>query len=749
MPDSATVEAMWLLAAEAKHPVERHVTTAAVFAIPLVIATVIRLSLPSYFEFEAQEDTVRTVAILERGDLPLYGIGHVRFLGAALGPLVYYLKAIPYLVDPDPAGEIVFLWLFHLAGIVFSMLLASALIPSILASRTIWSQGSRGGYPTDGGDSVNAKLMRSAAPLLAAFFTGLSLAFSVHAHSLTSHPHPSHFAAALMPPFLCGLYKFLEGGSNRWLILSGACLGVMTQLYQLTLFAPIMMVILFIFLPRKLMAADIRRFLIPLFICYLPYLVSELATGFRNTLGFFSFAPGPYDRSMVESNWRDNLHVLLNATVEHFHVPSAFDLIFLMLTAVGLATLLLTLRRCRGARFLMIFMLFYCVGPALVLGSSRIQLTLPAMQALLVLGGFMAFRWLARLWRRRAVSKALAAGLTLSTLVASVLFSTTTADILLRAPLFYPMRILMAEPLSHTPSLDRSRQLVRTLHEQFGIGLDKLSKCVHSPFAVTGDYGHHYLMRVVEKAGSAKKTRDDSDRFDTNVGGHLVCPVLVYDELFPYDVHPFGQSDPAARLGKLKQPGRHGAEIVSLGDIKFVPLDPGRIDPTKFNLSVSCDDPWCRQRVGPVRSPPSIRFFGGCGEFRDLDQRISISKEECEELLVAPVHDRWYSGPLVLPSPPVDCPECEETLFIGVEADCRVLLEVDGTLLSTSWTLVNDRQFAFVRLAGPLARAGRHELRIGILGCVPHYFDIASFSGVKRVVPLYHKTGERAWESSK
>jgi len=675
-------------------PHVRTLIVVACYVVPLLAATWVRLSLPSFFEFETQEDTVRSVAILENGDLPLYGIGHIRFLGAALGPLVYYLKAIPHIFVGDPAGELVLLWVLHLVGLVFSMLLAGRVISAV------GSVFDRGRIGSDTGKTPTESLFK---PHVAAFVSGLFLAFSVHAQSLTAHAHPSNFAGTLVPPFLYGLYRYLTGGSRRWLLLTGLCFGIMSQLYQLTLFAPALVVMLFVLVPRRPTARDIWSLLAPIMACYVPYLLSELATGFWNTGELLSVGPGPQDAGMVESDWAYNLHTLVNTAVEHFRVPEAMDLVLLVAAFAGFVTLVLACRRAPPARFVLAFALFYGLLPAVALGAPRFQLILPTIQIMLALGCLVAGRWLVVIWRGGTASRVLAAGAICLALVTSAFFSTTPAGWLLRDPLFYPMRMLMAEPLGRTPSLMASRTLALKLRTEFGIGLEDLSSCVHSPFGLTADYGLHYVMRAV------------GDKADLSL--KRVCPVMVYDDLFPYEVS--------------------SAQRFEIGGMEVVALDATVLDPDRFMLDIRCDDQWCAERHGPFSAWPGIRFFWGCGEFRDLDNRVGVPADECEELLVAPPHDRWYTGPLVFPEADPRCDECRQTILLGVPADCRTLVELDGEPLDVSWKTVNERDFGFVAIPPHLSSPGEHGLRIGILGCAPRFFDLASFSGRKRQIPSH------------
>jgi len=660
---------------------------AALYAAPLLLAIVARLTLPSFFEFESQEDTVRAVAIFENGELPLYGIGHVRFLGAALGPLVYYLKAIPYMITPDPAGELAFLFILHLAAMVFAMLLTSAVTRDILASQR--------------SDLSPGKLTMTGD--LAAFFAGILLALSLHSLGLTSHAHPSYYAAAFMVPFLYGTYRYLLRSGDTWLILAGICFGFMTQLYQLTLFAPVLLLVLILAIPRRPTRKDAARFLVPVAICYLPYFLSELLTGFWNTMNFFSFEAGPQDASMVQTSTLDNLMFLANTFVEYLFLPCVFDGLFLVLGLGGLLILAATVRRARGGRFMLVFILFYCLLPAFFLGAPRFQLALPAVQFLIVLGGVSAVLQVAAAWRSRRVERIVTVGVCLAAvLTGSIGLAGGSTDNELRERLFYPMRMVFSYPIARTPDLATSRRLMETLRFEFGARVGNLTDVVHSPVAVSGFYGHHYLARVVED--------------ETQIPAPPAGKVFVYDDRFPYDVQ--------------------GGNRRHLGHMELVELAPERIVERSFVVAVFCSHKWCGERAASRRARPAVRFFWGCGEFRDLDERLSIPPEECEHLLSAPRHARWYQGQLRLPPEVPGCEDCDEVLFLGVSPDCRVLVELDGKGLSVDWTVVNERKYGFALVPESAEREVMHSLSVGIKDCVPYYFDLVEFTGRKREVLL-------------
>ena len=654
----------------------------ALYGVPLLLAVAVRLGLASYFEFESQEDTVRAMLIVERGELPLYGIGHVRFLGAALGPLVYYLKAIPYLFTPDPFGEVVFLFTLHLGAMLFAMLLAADVVRDVLTNAKTSLSRQREWWPDAAG-----------------CLTGILMALSLHSQGLTSHAHPSYFAAAFMVPFIFGLYRYLVKYQDRWLILSGVCFGIMTQLYQLTLFAPVLMVILAVAIPRRHSPRAALHFVVPVAACYIPYLLSELVTGFWNTVSFFSIQPGPQDQSMVGASAVDNLLYLVNIFIEYVALPRHLDGLVLLAAIVGIGGLLAHVKRSPGARFFVIFAAFYSVLPAVLLGAPRFQLNMPASQFFVAAGILILVDVLRHVWLSgRALPKIVGGGVVLASMIFSVLFAHSGPDNELRKRLFYPMRMIFSYPVARTPGLAASRALMMELRRAYGAGLDNLSNMVQSPVAVSGFYGHHYLMRVVEDVVPAGED-----------GGRTI---FVYDDRFPYDVK--------------------GTRRSQVGQFELVELAPKRVLHDTFMLRIDCDREWCAGRAGPVPTRPAVRFFWGCGEFRDLDARLSVPVEECEEMLLAPPHSRWYSGQIFVPSAPDGCPDCQELLFVGVSPECDVRVELDRGALDAEWILVNERKYGFFSVPDNMRDARRHDLNIGVIGCVPWTFHVEAFTGVAR-----------------
>lgn len=661
------------------------------FAIPLAIAIAARLTLSSYFEFEAQEDTVRALTIIEQGDLPLYGIGHVRFLGAALGPLVYYLKTIPYLFTEDPAGEIAFLFLLHLTGMVFAMLLSAALIEELSASLA----------PSTAGRPGHRRLMGD----IGGFAVGILLALSLHSQGLTSHAHPSYYAAAFMLPFLYSFYRYAVDGRHRWLILSGACFGIMTQLYQLTLFSPFLMAGLLVAVRRRPTWRDARLFLIPVAMCYFPYLISEIGTGFWNTRNFFTFQPGPRDVSMVSSGALFNLRFMANILVEYVWVPSHLDLLFILLEIVGLVAVLRNLRHSPAARFLAIFLAIYSLLPALVLGAPRFQLSMPGPHLAIVLGAVALVPVIKEIaaapsrWRRAAGASTITV-----LLIASFAFSGNQLNNTLRSPLFYPMRMISSFPIGRTPSLPESRELMTFLRTKHGLGLKDISRSLHSPIAASGFYGHHYLARVVEN--------------DTQPGPESPAHIFVVDENFPYDIL---RADPG-RVGRFEVFSTHEPRLL----------------PDTFSVLIDCPHKWCDERTDPTAAAPAIRFFWGCGEFRDLEPRLSVTNEECEALLTAPPHNRTYTGKLRIPLPETPCDGCREILYLASSPQCELTVHLDGNPLTCRARHGHERIYAFATLPPTVADGRIHTLEVDLKDCVPYYFDVVQFTGRAREVPFFN-----------
>ena len=648
------------------------------YVLPLLLAVAVRLSFPTYFEYESQEDTVRAAAIVEQAHLPLYGIGHVRFLGAALGPLVYYLKAIPHLFTSHPGGEVAFLFLLHLSALLFSMVLARDVARSLFSSVTTpWL------------------------PHGVALGTGLLLALSTYSNALTSLALPSYFAGALMPLFVLGVHRHLAEKDDRWLFPAGVAFGLMTQLYQLTLFSPFMLAAMFLVAGRRPTARAAKLFLLPVAICYVPYLVSEFVTGFWNTLNFFTYQPGPRDATMVGAPALDNLAFLVTTGIDYRYLPNVLDGVFLAGGAAGLVLVARNLVRSVSGRILGIFALFYLAAPAAVLGAPRFQLSLPATHLIIALGLTALVVAATRLFSGRATrGKVGALAALLALLLGSYFFGRSEADAALRRHLYYPLRIVFTEPAGRTPSLGDSMTLLRRLHSRHGVGLENLNDVICSPVVASGYYGHHYLIRYLESADELPPAEAD-------------FRLLVYDDYFPFEVA--------------------SAAAAGVGDVRIAPLVPARVRDHTFELAIDCDHGWCAQRSAPAPASPAIRFFWGCGEFRDLEPRLAVPKDECEDLLTAPPHRREYRGLLDLPPSPSHCPDCREVIYLGASLECTVELTLDGHDLDAEWIEVRERKFGFYTIPREMSSPGTHRLTVVLDGCVPLYFELAEFPGRPRL----------------
>ena len=649
-------------------------------SIPVFLAILVRSQLSSYFEFESQEDTVRALAIIENGDLPLYGIGHIRFLGAALGPLVYYLKAIPYLFHRDPLVEVIFLFILHIGAIIAAQRLTADIVGD-------WLKAAR--------PSLDAQkrvlLTECSAALL-----GVFMAMSLYSNAMTSHAHPSYYASALMIPFVFAVHRFCRGGTVRYAVLAGVCLGVITQLYQLALFAPFFMVLLLVSHSRLPTRREAGYFFLPLFLCYLPYLLSEFQTGFWNTRSLFVFQPGPTDDGMMESSWALNLRFLVNATISYIGWPPWLDGFTMIFSGTGLVSMVLWFYRVPAVRTMLLWLSVYGLATALVLTAPRLQLVLPVPQFLLLMGILQWSVWARRIWQSKwrwhgSVTMALA-GVVLF-LLALPIRQSAPVD-LFRSRLFYPIRVADFHPIGRMMTLEDSRLLLTELRQSYGIGLPELTEQVSSPLVASGMQGHHYLIRALE---------------ETVPAGPLVAgQVFVHDDLFPYEVH-----------GRFEK---------SAGRFKFAVLDAGAISGgSLFKPCVTGDCSIDEKVDAPLKS----RFFWGCGEYRDLDPRLGIPPEECEEILTSKPANRVYEAMLRAPVLPDQnkCPDCRPVLFVTKFHECGLMAHVGGQPLSFAWHNSPDRHYGFAQLPARMEDGRGHRLRIELTDCVPYTFNVVAFQG--------------------
>ncbi len=660
----------------------RRLLLCAFYATPLLAATLLRLTLPDYLEFESQEATLRGLTIVEKGEVPLYGIGNIRFLGAALGPLIYYVKAIPYLFTRDPAGEFVMLWLLHLAAMVASMLY----VRSVVAHRI--------GLPDLAGRPGPALLPL---PDLAAVATGFAMTLSVHALGGTSVPHPAYLAATVMPWFLLGIHRYLVEGSRGWLAVGSLAFGIMSQFYQMALFAPLLAGVAWLLVPRKPARGDLLAGLLPLLLCYLPYLASELATSFFNTRQLFTFQPTAGDQQAVRSNVLYNLGYVWSAMVTTFGLPPFLYGIVGLLGLAGLGDLVRASLRTRAPRTLMALLLVYVLLPSLLLDAPRFQLIQPALPFLvawgaivLVLRGTEPLRTSARRARRAA----LAAGLVVGALLLSI--GPLSA---IPGSVEYCRRITPAHPWGGLPDLASTRAVLTELNRRLAIDLPGLYDRVHSPVVNSGLYADAIVLRSLEV---------DPPKPDA----HRPGPALfVHDPLFPYDL-----------AGTL--PGRPGGYAIA-------PLEPRF---REVRRTLECDGEWCAELAGTHPAEPRQRFFWGCDSLRDLDARIPLPESECEAVVTMPVHSRTYAGDLVLPPPPPGCADCAEVLFLTLSPECKASLRVDDVDVDVLWHRGYAYRYGLVQLEGPAARPGEHRFELRLDDCVPAVLDLVSFTGVPRFV---------------
>ncbi len=655
----------------------------AVYGLPVLVAVAVRAGLPSYFEFESQEDTLRAMTLVERGEVPLYGIGHVRFLAAALGPLVYYVKAIPHLFSPHPMAEIVFLVLLHLGALVASTAFAAHLFEELLRSGALPAPWKR----------------PRAAALAAAGVVGILLALSVYSNSLTSHAHPAYFAGAFAPPLLYGFHRWLHGGGRAGLVLAGTSLGIMTQFYQLALFAPLLLLFMWIPVRRLPDRKALAAFLAPLFICYLPYLLSEMLTGFSNSAGFFRFEPGPQDdRSLGQGTTAANALYFLASVASHYLLPERVGGLLVGLAVVGLGAGLRSLTRSRGFYSVVALALVYVVLPMVVLSTPRFALSLPVGALLAALGGLAVTAWLRRLWQTAAPVPRMAGTIAAAAAAVMVMvafpYKDPVAGPRLHVP--YPTRMVDTFPVGGMPTLPESEEVLAHLRRTAGVDVSNLADRVASPVVASGFYGHLYLLRVLEG--------------EIPPGPAPSAPLFVVDDRFPYEV----LDGTAEAVGSFTV---HQTRSV---------LDGPRV-------ALACDDPWCteNQPAGPLPRL-ALRFFWGCSEFRELDARLSVPPEECEAMLGAPRHDRRYHSGVRWAEPPPDCADCRAVLFLAADPECATEVLLDGVPVEPIWVHGMKRDYGFLEAPGDPPPASLRRLDIHLRNCVPHTFQAAPFVGRRK-----------------
>ena len=594
---------------------------AALYLTPLLLTLVVRYFLPTYYEFESQEDTLRAMAIIEKGEVPLYGIGHIRFLGAALGPLVYYVKAIPLLISPHPISEVYFLIMLHLAAILASMVLTNNLVNQLLQS------GRLGKGWTPGGP----------APHLAAVGTGLLLALSHYAHALTLHSHPAFFAATFVPILTLAVFRWSIGGSRRWLMLAGACLGIMTQFYQLALFAPFLVFFIWLGPRRRPDRSALAALLVPIFLCYVPYLVSELHTGFANTAGLFEFQPGPGDNAAVGFSFLRNLSFGLAVITSHYGLPAFLNLPILLCAMLGLGLTIISLRTTPGLSALLALGFTYSLLPMLLLSDVRFELSLPFGQVLVILGAMAVWPRARSLWRTRrlaaAISGAVAIGLSFlfPLLMEATEFGTHAAT---------PIRMESAYPLGGMPTLAESERVIVHLRRTTNINASNARDTVVSPVLFSGLFGHRYLLRVLE---------------DTlPPGPQIDGTVFVVDGAFPLQI----VDGPAERVDDFSI--HYLATTVS-----------------DARVTVACDEEWCEAATAAPLPHLLSRFFRECKEFAVLDDRAQTPRHECEDVLTSKPYDHTWQATIAWGPIAEECTACARRLFLVHDPRCVPTVTLD------------------------------------------------------------------------
>ncbi len=660
------------------------------YGLPLLVFLIARLTLRNYYEFETAEDTHWARIIVEKGELPLYGIGHIRFLSASLGPLIYYMKAIPYAFSPDPGLELAFLLMIHAASVVFVVGLGKAWFEDLLhEANDPWTSRIK--------DHFQGIEGRTAA--WAGWGMGMLYALSMHSMLLCSHGHGMYYAAGFMPPFLFFLYRFLREGGTGNIIALGAIFGVMSQTYQLTLFIPGLVALLFLAFRRWPNRREWTLGLIALAITYLPYILSEMFTGFSNTRGLFRLEPGEGDKVLVQGQYLLNWLYVLNSFVEYRFLPWGGELVFLLLGATGLLWAFGAALMSRTMRFPVIFFLYYVVLPAFVLDAPRIQLARPAMQWLIVLGLLPWSLWIARTWTSgTTLRRAAGVGLFLALIAGTAWIESQSLDDLLYGSIDYPSRIALMDPVGDTPDLSESKHILQTLHDEFSVRVNNLASTVFSPFMVTGFYGHNYLLRLYDPPGTASDPTQPP-------------PVLVVDRWFPYRIV-----------------SHHEAWI---DDVQIAGIDPQRLPLDQFTLEIECDRPWCSKRTGVHPSKPLIRYFGGCEVFRSLDDRLSVPKAQCEDLIGAPKHNRRYLGTMNLPARTQEFRQAKEVLWVAAEVDCDITILASNVPLKAKSHRVTNLQFLFYDVTD-LPREVPLELSVSVENCRPEMFEMVQFTGMPR-----------------
>ncbi len=647
-------------------------TMVALYVLPLVVAITVRCFLPTYYEFESHEDTLRAMTMIEKGEVPLYGIGHIRFLGAALGPLVYYVKAIPLLVSPHPVSEVYFLILLHLAAILASMLFTAGLVRGLLQAGKLSDR-----WRPDG-----------PAPHYAAAATGLLLALSQYAHALTLHAHPSFFAGAFVPILTLAIHRWSIGESNRWLVLAGACLGIMTQFYQLALFAPLLVFAIWLGPRRRPDRRALAALMLPIFICYLPYLVSELHTGFVNTAGLFEFRPGPGDDSSVGFSVLNNLSFKFAVITEHYGLPQLLNLPLLACAVAGLLLSCAALRSAPGISAILGLGFVYTLLPMVLLKNVRYELSLPFAQVIVVLGALAIWPHARRLWEAR---KPVAATVGILAVALSLLYPRIMLAHRIGTYEVTPIRMESAAPLGGMPTLAESEQVLAHLRKTTGVNAANIREIVLSPVVLSGLFGHRYLLRVLEESVPAGPTSEN--------------PVFVVDSKFPLRVME--------------------GEVQQVGDFSIHHL---KTRVANVRVTIDCDEEWCAAASAAPLPHLVHRFFWTCKEFHGLEDRADIPRHECEEVLTSKPYDHTWQATVTWNPVPGNCQECARKFLLIHDPGCQPQLRLDGNAIPLEHFPGMKRDYSLAAIpSGPESQ----QVEVFIPDCHSYTFLAIPFIGME------------------
>jgi hypothetical protein len=635
--------------------------------IPLLFGFVLRLLVPPYLEFESVEDLIRIRLLLEQGQVPLYGIGRIRFTDSALGPMIYYFKGLPYLLGGGPEAEIVYLRVLHLAGM----------------TGLVWT-------------------VRRALGTATASVFALLWAISTFSIALSAMPHASFYSTGFM-----GLVIFFmdQGVVRRrpWALIGlGVVLGIMTQFYQLTLFVPIWVILAMLIYRPSLPGHAWRAGVLALVLCYLPYLLSELLTGFGNTRGLFAWTGGVGDNDMVKASVADNLGVLLTVLVDTWGLPRWVGGVLFLSAIAGLILLIRkTIRTVRdrtyrgdGVVLLAFWGLFFSTLPTLILGDARYQMLSPFPQLLAAIGLSTALAWgyklLQDLEHRTAFLRlGLWASMAGLIILSNVLFAQDPDLFWLYNRRIFPIWVAPGGEAHEIPDFPEVRDTLDVLHRMEGLSTENRGTRLHGFWMGSGVYGTPFILREVEQAVDSIPPDDGSI-------------LLLTDDLFRYDIKDAEEVDL----------GLHGRYA-----FKYSP----RLMRDEFHLHLVDDSGLPRESLKHI---PRVLYFGGCNEFRQLTGGDEPTPFDCR-ILRLDMMDWVYEGPLELP--PVR-QGVSEVLAVQVSARCAVEINVDEQPLEIDWVWRARHGFGYAVIPEHVQRST--TLEVVIKGCVPYTFDIFEFSGV-------------------